>query len=1603
MSTTVDQRVVEMRFDNKQFENNIQTSLSSINKLKKNLNMEGATKGLENIEKASGKINFSGLSNAVQTVNAKFSALEVVAVTALANITNSAVNAGKRMMSALTLDPVKTGFQEYETQINAVQTILANTSSKGTTLDQVNNALDELNHYADMTIYNFTEMTRNIGTFTAAGVDLDTSVSAIKGIANLAAVSGSNSQQASTAMYQLSQALAAGTVKLQDWNSVVNAGMGGQVFQDALKETARVHGIAIDEMIKDEGSFRETLSKGWLSSEILTETLSKFTGDLNEEQLRTMGYTDEQIASIIKMGQTANDAATKVKTFTQLFDTLKEAAQSGWTQSWEIIVGDFDEAKELLTEISDVFSGIINSSAEARNSMLQGWKDLGGRTALIEACKNAFEGVLSIIKPVKEAFREIFPPMTAQQLYNITDALRKLTSHLKLSDENSKNLKRTFKGLFAILDIVKQAYVAIIRTLSPLLNGAGELSEKILSLTARFGDWLVNLDATIKKTDFFYTTLQKVITFIKTEVNSIKDLLEKVTEAVKNFATSIKQKYDDGGFIIIHSILERIHIRMNDVGDAASGMRKGVEEAADGMGKALEKCKILQLLESLWNGIKTIGGAISKAIKTLVSGIQEDISDINFSGLMDLLSGASLAGIAVAIGSFFKDMKDPFGIKGFFAGAKGAIDDTRKITNQIKDILDSVKDCFQAYQTQLKANTLIKIAGAIALLTGSIVVLSLIDSAKLAVAIAALTGLFAELVSSMAIFTRISGDVKKATKTATLMIGMSISVLILAGALKKVAELDWNSLAKGLIGITVLIEELTVATKIISDGDKKVAKGAINLIFLATSIRILASACKALGELNWNELAKGLVGVGVLMSEISLFLNTAKFSGKTASTAIGILILSVAMKVLASACKSFGELNWNELAKGLVSIAALLTEIAIFTKLTSGSKNVISTGIALIAIAAAMKIMASAISSFGSLSIKEISKGLSAMAIALFEVTSALRFMPKNVVATGIGLIAVSTALIILATALGIMGNMSVKQIAKGLVTLGGSLTILTIALKLMKGTLAGSAALLVASAALAILTPIIKILGNMKWSSIAKGLITIAGAFTIIGIAGAVLSPIIPSILALAGAFALIGVGTVAIGAGLLTIGLGLQTIAIGFNMIVIAGKAGATAFMEAQSVIVTGMASLIPSVLAKLAEGIGAFCVALADAAPKICEALTIILVAFLKTIADVVPKLVETLVLLFTTTLQTLAEHMPEIVQAVFDILIACLKGIADNIGMVIETAIDIVVNFIEGIAQKLPDVIQAGVDLLLSFIEGIITAIDNNSVRLAEDIRKLFTTLIRTAILVLTGGIVDIKGIGHDIMNSGLIQGIKDKLSKLKDAVKEIIDKALDAINEFIDKFKDYGKKCMHGFIDGVKNMGKAVKDGVKNTVSNAVDGVKNFLGIHSPSKLFEKFGEYTDEGFIKGIKSGAKKVANATVGMAKDAVNSFNDSLSEFNDSLYADIFDEQPTVRPVMDLSNVRKGSEQLFKMMNNIDGYSLSGSLNVANRTGNSINENRNNKVNSQNEGIDKFSDILAKSNSGNSFTNTFNIQGNNPKEIAEEVSNILQRQVERRDATWA
>lgn len=1334
MSTTVDERVVEMRFDNKQFEQNIQTSLSSLDKLKKSLNLEGAAKGLETVNDAANKCsgNMSPLSNAVETVRVRFSALEVMAITALQNITNSALAAGKNLVSAFTIDPIKTGFEEYETQINAVQTILANTSSKGTTLDQVNNALDELNHYADMTIYNFTEMTRNIGTFTAAGVDLDTSVAAIKGIANLAAVSGSNSQQASTAMYQLSQALAAGTVKLQDWNSVVNAGMGGQVFQDALKETAKVHGIAIDEMIKDEGSFRETLSKGWLTSDILTETLAKFTGDLNEDQLRTMGYTDDQIKSIMEMGKTANDAATKVKTFTQLFDTLKEAAQSGWTQSWEIIVGDFEEAKELLTEVSDTFSAVINASADARNKMLQDWKDLGGRTMMIEAVKNVFEGLVSVAKPVREAFNEIFPPMTGKQLAEITERIRDLTAKFKMGEESSKNLKNTFKGVFAVLDIVGQAFKAVTGGVGELIGLFLPAGNGVLSLTGSFGEYLVKLDETVKKTDIFGKAVSTVVDIVKTVITFVKTAGEKV----KEFGKAAGEKFDFPGFELFHSFLERVHDRMAQIGDGAGKMKSGVIVAFEMMGEALEKCKFLKVMEALWTAVKVIAGGIADAVGTMMGTLAEKLGNADFSGVLDILNNIAVGGIALSVSKFLKSVTEPLeGLNGVLEGVTG--------------ILDGVRGCFEAYQTNLKAGTLLKIGAAIALLAGSIVAISLIDSDKLSASLGAITVLFANLLGAMAIFNKISSDTGKVSKACTAMIAMSVAVSILAGALKKVSDLDWGELARGLVGIAGLTTIVVASSKAMASSQKQVMKGATSLIIFGAAIKILASACEDLSKLQWDELGRGLTGVGVLFAEIAVFLRVAKFNGKMISTATGIVILSAAMKVLASACKDFGQMEWSEIGKGLAGIGGLLAELAVFTNLAGNAKHVMSTGVALIAIGAAMKIFASAVKDFGQLQWDEIGRGLTAMGGALAEVAIAVNLMPKNMIGIGTGLVIVGGALETIANCMSKFGGMQWEEIGRGLTVMGGALAELAISLNFMKGTLGGSAALLVASGALAVLAPVLSILGALSWEAIAKGLISIAGAFTIIGVAGAVLTPLVPTILALSGAFALIGVGVLTIGAGLLAAGTGLSALAIGFTALATAGAAGATAIVAALTVIVTGIAGLIPAVLTKVGEGIIAICKVIAAGAPAIGEAVKAVVLTLIDVFVSCVPQLADGALQLVVGVLAALVTYTPQIVDLAFKFLIGILDGIASNLPSLIKAGVDVLVAFFAGIVDAL-----RGIDTgaLLKGIAGI------------GLLSAIMLALSATASLV-PGAMVGILGMGAVVAEMALVLAAVGLLSKL----------------------------------------------------------------------------------------------------------------------------------------------------------------------------------------------------------------------------------------------
>ncbi|MET0785660.1 MAG: tape measure protein, partial [Paenisporosarcina sp.] len=458
---SVDDRLVAMKFDNAEFERKVATTIESLDKLQKSLDFANSKKSLEDLGSATRNFNLGTMGGAIEDVSKKFLALSAVAITVLANITTAALHAGVNLVKSLSFDPIIQGFQEYETNLNSIQTILANTSSKGTTLDQVNEALDTLNTYSDQTIYNFAQMAKNIGTFTAAGVDLDTSVNSIKGIANLAAISGSSSEQASNAMYQLSQAISTGTLRLQDWNSVVNSGMGGEVFQKALFETGKALGTIKDTKIDTTfeqwtsagNTFRGSLEDNWLTAEVLTTTLQSFTGDLDAAQLTALGYTQQQAEEMMKLGQLGKASATEVKTLTQLLSTVKESVASGWSASFRTIFGDFEEAKTLFTDVNNAIGGFVQKNADARNEILAGWKFLGGRTLLIDSLKTAFQALGDILRPIKEAFSEIFPPLTAIRLFEITQKFAEFTEALKPSETTIANIKRIFVGFFGALDI----------------------------------------------------------------------------------------------------------------------------------------------------------------------------------------------------------------------------------------------------------------------------------------------------------------------------------------------------------------------------------------------------------------------------------------------------------------------------------------------------------------------------------------------------------------------------------------------------------------------------------------------------------------------------------------------------------------------------------------------------------------------------------------------------------------------------------------------------------------------------------------------------------------------------------------------------------------------------------------------------------------------------------------------------------------------------------------------------------------------------------------------------------------------------------------------
>lgn len=1407
--SSIDQRVVKMQFDNAQFEAGVRQTLTSLQNLNKGLKLEGATKGLEDVGAASGGLlsHLGPLGAAVQSIADRFKATSIIAITALANIANRAVDAGLSMVHSLSLQPILDGFHEYETNIGSIQTILANTGLEGAAgLAKVNAALNELNTYSDKTIYNFSEMARNIGTFTAAGVSLNVATEAIKGIANLAALSGSNAQQASTAMYQLSQAISAGKVSLEDWNSVVNAGMGGKVFQNALMETARVHGVAIDKMIKDEGSFRLTLQNGWLTSQILTETLQKFTGDLTASQLKAMGYNDQQIAGILKMAQTAQDAATKIKTFSQLLSTLQEAAGSGWSQTWQIIFGDFNEAETLFTNVSNVLGGFINASSNARNKVLADWKELGGRTVLIEAISNAFTALTNVVRPIAQAFREIFPATTGQQLFNLTTALRTFTQALIIGSDTADKLRRTFAGVFAILgigwDIVKEG----IKTLFSLFGLASGGAGSFLDVTAKIGDFLVAIRQAIHDGTALSSFFKGIGAILAVPIKII---------------------------LMLASAIGSLFSKFN--GQAAAKSVTGFAAKLEPLAKLAQVVitawsKVPDVLEQLFKNFLPFAQRAGQFFSSIGASIADGLRSINVDKVLEVIRTGLLAGLVTAVISFIKKLK---------GGVDAGTDLLDKITSPFEELTNTLK----SMQNTLRAATLLEIAAAVALLTVAVVGLSKVDSAGLTRALSAMAVMFTELFGSLIVFEKFAntGDIAKISLISGALILLAIAVDLLTISVKALAKLDWNGLAKGLVGLTVILAELTAVVNLMPNDAKLIGTSAA-LILLGAAVKILVSAVTDLSGLSWEEMAKGLVGVGSLLAALTLFTKFAAADKAGLLQGAGILLLAAGIKVLASGLKDLSDLSWAEIARGLTAMAGGLTLMAAALILIPPTS--LFSAAAVLVVASSLGMIADALKDMGSMSWGAIGKGLTELAGALTLIAAALFLLPPTTLFSAAAIFVVAASLGMMTDALQRMASMSWEEIGKSLLELAGALGIISGAMLLMTGALPGAAALLVVVASLLALAPVLEMFGQMSLSEIGKSLLELFGVFAVIGVSGLLLAPVVPILLALGVAITLLGVGMLAAGAGVFLFATGLAALSV--------AGVGATVALVAM---VSALASLIPFVMQQIGLGLIAFANTIATAGPAITNALVVVLNSLIDAIVKLAPKIIDALFVLLTALYNTMLKYVPKMVDAGLKLLIGVLNGIANNMRGVVDAAVNVATSFINSMAANQGRIIQSGVNFILSFINGLADAIRNNSKAMGDAGANLATAIIE-------------------------------------------------------------------GMIRGLSAGGGRVISAAKNVALDALHAAMNALGIKSPSKEFEKVGEFSAQGMANGLTNMARVVAASATDVGLGALDAMKIAVSKIPDTI-SDKMDIQPVIRPVVDLTDVNNTAGQIDRV--------LSGSRNIS------------------------------------------------------------------------
>lgn len=1377
--SSVDDRIVQMQFDNDQFQKGVAQTNSSLDSLKDHLQLTGATSGFDQIQKSADSMNLGTIADGVAHISDAFSALGTIGINVLSRLTQDAISTGEQLIDKV-VGPLVTGGEN-----RAIALQQANFQFQGLGLN-IQATMAAALTAVKGTAFGLDDAATAAAQFGASGIVAGAGLEeALRGVAGVAAQTGSSYSDIANIFEEVSG----------------NGRLMGQNLLELSSHGVNAAAALAKSMGTTEANVRAMVTAGKIS-------FTQFSNAMNDSFGANAANANQTFT-----GSLANMQAALSRLGAE-FDTPKIADERDALNALTPVIDAIHAALLPLINAMTAFMGISSANlVKSLNAI-----NLRNLTliapGLAESFTNVMAAISSVLTPFKAAFSEIFPPETAAGITALSIAIQNFTHGLILSKTAQTDLKNTFAGFFAIIDIGIQIISGLLKVIGDLFGATTLGNGGILSITGSIGLFLVKVDDAVKSGGFLNDFFKGLETVLRIPISLFETLAQGI------------------GLVI----------------GAITGLvtQKGLDEFASDTEQRFSGLIALgQFFEAVWNGIKTVADAVISVlgpILTVLGGIIEDIansigkalSSLNFTDAIQAVNTGLFAGFLFIVNGFFGNLR------GALAGNGVAI------VASFKKVFGQLQLNLKALELNVDAKTLLLIAGAVALLAASAIGLSLVSPGKLAASMGAITVALTQLLGAFAVIGKIpktEGFIKIPLIIASLAL-LAIAIDILAVGMLALSLISWDGIAKGLSVITILLGEMVIVSNLLKSSGPGIIVTAAALLILSVAISAMAGAVAILGALPLDNLIQGLAGITLVLAELVITAELMKSRGPGfAIAAAGILVISGALAIIAGVVSIFAALSIDNLVKGLSALTLVLAEMVITVGLLESSgPGILIAAAALLILSVAINIIAGAVAIMGSMSLDNLVKGLAALAIVLGVVVAALVILSDPMVLVGAAaMLIASAAILVLSGAMKVFGSMSWDSIGRAITLLAATLLILAVALTLMGDPLVliGAAALIVAGAALALIAPAMALLGTISWDSIGRGLTVLAAAITIMALGGILLIPALPGLLGLATAILLIGIAALAAG-------IGMSLFAGALTVLVATGSAAIGVIIQAIQAFIT----TLPQIAVAFALALGTFATTLATQGPAILTALVTVLLSMIEAFDIVIPQLITAATIFILSLVNAIVILVPRLVDAGLQIVNGVLAGIARNIGQLVTQGTNIIVNFINGVANNIPKIIQSGVNLILSFINGLTKAINDNSAKIGKAGGDLAVALV-----------------------SGMANGIAAGVGQVVRAAERLVE--------------------------------------------NIPSAIKNLLGIHSPSTVTTELGENTGQGVVNGINNMADSVTAASADLGQAAIDGLTSSISGLSAAINDNI-DVNPTITPVLDLSQVQSGAGQINGLLSN-------------------------------------------------------------------------------------